>query len=46
MLGHGGFVVSDLARAHRFYSAIAVPLGLQILDGGPEAFILCRGAER
>lgn len=35
MLDHGGFVVSDLARARRFYSAIAEPLGLQILDGGP-----------
>ncbi|MBA4794444.1 MAG: VOC family protein [Phenylobacterium sp.] len=45
MLDHGGFVGSDLERARRFYSAIAGPLGLQILDGGPEAFILCHGAE-
>jgi len=35
MLDHGGFIVSDMARARRFYSAIAELLGLQILDGGP-----------
>jgi catechol 2,3-dioxygenase-like lactoylglutathione lyase family enzyme len=43
MLDHTGFVVSDLARARRFYDAIARPLGLGSKDINPEAFLLGRG---
>ena len=46
MLDHTGFVVSDLARARRFYDAIAVPLGLATIDNGPQAFLLGRGANQ
>ena len=34
MLDHTGFVVSDLARARRFYDAIAKALGLGTTDNG------------
>ena len=44
MLDHTGFVVTDLARARRFYDAIARPLGLASMDAGPNAFLLGRGA--
>jgi len=43
MLDHTGFVVTDLAKARRFYDAIARPLGLGIKDIGPGAFLLGRG---
>lgn len=42
MLDHTGFVVSDLARARRFYGAIAEPLGLTTVDIGDQAFLLGR----
>ena len=42
MLDHTGFVVSDLARARRFYEAIAQPLGLVTVDIGSQAFLLGR----
>ena len=42
MLDHTGFVVSDLARARRFYEAIAQPLGLITVDIGDQAFLLGR----
>lgn len=38
MIDHTGFVVTDLARARRFYDAIAKPLGLAMADNGPDAF--------
>jgi catechol 2,3-dioxygenase-like lactoylglutathione lyase family enzyme len=45
MLNHTGFVVSDLARARRFYDAIAKALGLGTIDNGDEAFLLGRSAQ-
>ena len=45
MLDHTGIVVSDLARARRFYDAIAKPLGLGTVDNGEHAFLLGRSAE-
>ena len=45
MLDHTGFVVSDLARARRFYDAIAKPLGLGTIDNGEQAFLLGRSAQ-
>ena len=45
MLDHTGFVVSDLAKARRFYDAIAKPLGLGTIDNGPRAFLLGRSAQ-
>jgi catechol 2,3-dioxygenase-like lactoylglutathione lyase family enzyme len=44
MLDHTGIVVSDLARARRFYEAVARPLGLATIDNGESAFLLGRGA--
>jgi len=46
MLDHTGFVVSDLAKARRFYEAIAKALGLGTIDNGPQAFLLGRSAEQ
>jgi catechol 2,3-dioxygenase-like lactoylglutathione lyase family enzyme len=43
MLDHTGFVVTDLAKARRFYDAIAKPLGLGTIDNGDSAFLLGRG---
>ena len=40
MLDHTGFVVTDLAKARRFYDAIAKPLELMTADNGPDAFLL------
>jgi catechol 2,3-dioxygenase-like lactoylglutathione lyase family enzyme len=45
MLDHTGFVVSDLAKARRFYDAIAKPLGLATADNGPHAFLFGRSAQ-
>ena len=45
MLDHTGIVVSDLARARRFYDAVAKALGLGTVDNGEHAFLLGRGAE-
>jgi len=45
MLDHTGFVVADLARARRFYDAIARVLGLGTIDNGDHAFLLGRSAE-
>ena len=44
MIDHTGFVVSDLAKARRFYDAIAKPLGLGTIDNGDHAFLLGRSA--
>jgi catechol 2,3-dioxygenase-like lactoylglutathione lyase family enzyme len=47
MLDHTGFVVTDLAKARRFYDAIARPLGLGTKDiPGQDAFLLGRSAEQ
>jgi catechol 2,3-dioxygenase-like lactoylglutathione lyase family enzyme len=43
MLDHTGFVVTDLAKARKFYDAIAKPLGLATIDIGKNAFLLGRG---
>ena len=43
MLDHSGFVVTDLAKARRFYDAIAKPLGLATIDNGDDVFLLGRG---
>ena len=42
MLDHTGFVVTDLAKARRFYDAIAKPLALITVDNGDKAFLLGR----
>ncbi len=43
MLDHTGFVVTDLAKARRFYDAIAKPLGLATVDNFEGSFLLGRG---
>lgn len=45
MLDHTGFVVTDLAKARRFYDAIAEALGLATADNSPESFVLGRSKE-
>jgi len=45
MIDHTGFVVSDLAKARRFYDAIAKPLGLGTIDNGENAFLLGKSAQ-
>ncbi|OAM77995.1 VOC family protein [Devosia elaeis] len=45
MFDHTGIVVTDLARARRFYDAIATAFGLQTADNGPEAFLFGKSAE-
>jgi len=45
MLDHTGFVVTDLAKARRFYDAVAKALGLGTVDNGPQAFLLGKSAE-
>jgi catechol 2,3-dioxygenase-like lactoylglutathione lyase family enzyme len=44
MLDHTGFVVTDLARARRFYEAIASPLGLSMVAPSDQFFLLGRSA--
>lgn len=44
MLDHTGIVVTDLARARRFYDAIAAALGLKTIDNGDEAFLFGKSA--
>ena len=44
MLDHTGFVVTDLAKARRFYDAIAAALGLGTIDNSAESFLLGRSA--
>jgi catechol 2,3-dioxygenase-like lactoylglutathione lyase family enzyme len=43
MLDHTGIVISDLAKARRFYEAIAKPLGLTIVFEQEQYFVLGRG---
>jgi catechol 2,3-dioxygenase-like lactoylglutathione lyase family enzyme len=45
MLDHTGIVVTDLARARRFYDAIAQALGLATADNGPDSFLFGKSAE-
>ena len=45
MIDHTGIVVSDLARARRFYDAIARPLGLATAANSPQSFLLGKSAE-
>jgi catechol 2,3-dioxygenase-like lactoylglutathione lyase family enzyme len=45
MLDHTGIVVTDLAKARRFYDAIAKPLGLGTVDNFEGSFLLGRGPE-
>jgi len=42
MLDHTGFVVTDLARARRFYDAVAEALGLSTISNSEESFLLGR----
>ena len=46
MLDHTGIVVTDLAKARRFYDAIAAALGLGTIDNGDQAFLLGKSAEQ
>ena len=46
MLDHTGIVVTDLAKARRFYDAIAKPLGLMTADNGDKAFLLGKGVDQ
>ncbi|MGE0594768.1 MAG: VOC family protein [Hyphomonadaceae bacterium] len=45
MIDHTGLVVTDLAKARRFYDAIAKPLGLATADNGEGSFVLGKCAE-
>jgi catechol 2,3-dioxygenase-like lactoylglutathione lyase family enzyme len=45
MLDHTGIVVSDLAKARRFYDAIAEALGLVTKSNSEESFLFGRSAE-
>lgn len=45
MLDHTGIVVSDLARARRFYDAVAEALGLVTKDMHPQFFVLGKGKQ-
>lgn len=45
MFDHTGIVVTDLAKARRFYNAIATALGLQTAPNGPESFLFGKSAE-
>lgn len=46
MIDHTGIVVSDLAKARRFYDAIAAALGLSTISNGEESFLFGHSAER
>ena len=45
MLDHTGIVVTDLAKARRFYDAVAQALGLTTADNGDSAFLLGRSVD-
>ena len=45
MLDHTGIVVSDLAKARRFYDAIAAVLGLQTSSNSPQSFLFGKSAQ-
>ncbi len=46
MLDHTGIVVTDLAKARRFYDAIGKALSFATTDNGDQAFLLGRGADQ
>ena len=46
MFDHTGIVVTDLAKARRFYDAIAEALGLATISNGPESFLFGKSAEQ
>lgn len=45
MLDHTGLVVTDLARARRFYDAIAGVLGLSTISNSDQSFLLGKSKE-
>lgn len=45
MLDHTGIPVSDLAKARRFYDAIATALGLVTHQTGPQSFVMGKSKE-
>jgi catechol 2,3-dioxygenase-like lactoylglutathione lyase family enzyme len=45
MLDHSGIVVTDLAKARRFYDAIAEALGLATTSNSEESFLFGKSAE-
>ncbi len=45
MLDHTGIVVTDLAKARRFYDAIANALGLATIANGPDSFLFGKSAD-
>lgn len=45
MFDHTGIVVTDLAKARRFYDAIARPLGLATASNSAESFLFGRSAQ-
>lgn len=45
MLDHTGIVVTDLAKARRFYDAIADALGLATISNGEESFLFGKSKE-
>ena len=45
MLDHTGFVVTDLARARRFYDAVASALGLATTSNSEDSFLLGKSKE-
>jgi catechol 2,3-dioxygenase-like lactoylglutathione lyase family enzyme len=45
MFDHTGIVVTDLAKARRFYDAIAGALGLSTVSNGDSSFLFGRSAE-
>src|SRR5688572_25841800 len=45
MIDHTGFVVTDLAKARRFYDAVANALGLATHPNSEQSFLLGKSAE-
>ena len=45
MLDHTGFIVTDLAKARRFYDAVASALGLDTISNSEESFLLGKSKE-
>jgi len=45
MLDHTGIVVTDLAKARRFYDAIAAALSLETISNGEESFLFGKSKE-
>ncbi|CAN7419204.1 VOC family protein [Devosia sp. LjRoot3] len=45
MFDHTGIIVTDLAKARRFYDAIAAALGLQTISNSEESFLFGKSKE-